>query len=83
MRMLCWKIDLNLCLRTELCTRDIGKGRLDMVMEFKNGQMERNMKDYGKIIKHMVKEHFGMWMGISLRASGKMIKQMGMECILT
>jgi hypothetical protein len=50
-------------------------------MEFKLGQMERNMKVSGRIIRLMARAHFGMWMEIYLRESGKTTKLMAMECI--
>ena len=49
----------------------------------KYGQMVQNMKANGKIIKHMVKEHFGMFMVINMKVNGKEIKLMALENILT
>lgn len=41
-----------------------------MVMEFKNGLMEPDMKACGSFQKHVEKESFGTLMAISLKESG-------------
>ena len=48
-----------------------GKTKKDTDMVYKNGQMEQNMKDIGKMIKPMVKEHFGMFLVIFTKENGK------------
>jgi hypothetical protein len=48
---------------------------------YRSGQMERSIKDAGKIIKHMDKEYFGMFMVINTKATGKEIKLTDMENI--
>ena len=70
-------------LKMELFIVANGKMGADMAMEFKFGQMERSMKDTGKIIRHMVKESFGMLMEMYLMEDGKMIKLMDLEYIHT
>ncbi len=39
----------------------------------RNGLMGQNLKVNGKIIKHMEKGNFGMWMEIFMKDNGKMI----------
>ena len=48
----------------------------NMVMEFKNGMMEQNMKVNGKMVKQMVMVHFIILVEIYIKVIGKMIKQM-------
>ena len=50
---------------------------------FKFGQMERDMKESGVIIKQTVKENFGMLMEIFTKENGRMIKQMDLVFTLT
>ena len=45
-----------------------------MALAFRHGQMERDMKDFGNIIKHADAGSFGMLMAMCLRANGLMIK---------
>ena len=45
-------------LKMELCTKVNGKIKKEMDMEFKHGQMVQNMKENGRIIKLVVREHF-------------------------
>jgi len=47
-----------------------------MDMDNNSGQMEQNMKASGKITKLMDRELSGMFMGISTRANGNVIKLM-------
>ena len=44
-------------------------------MEHRFGQTAQNMKANGKITKLMAKEHFGMSMGINMKAFSKMEKR--------
>ena len=50
-------------------------------MEYKYGQMVLGMKAIGVIIRLVAKESSGMWMVMSLRVSGRMIRQMVMVSI--
>jgi hypothetical protein len=50
-------------------------------MVFKYGQMVENMKVSGKTVRHVVKASSGMLMGISMKDSGRMIRQMDMAYI--
>jgi len=50
-----------------------------MDMVHRSGQMEQNMRANGKIIKHTVKVHFGMFMVINTKDNGKEIKPMASE----
>ena len=52
---------------------------LEMVMGYKYGQMEVDMKDFGVEIKLMVKVNWSMLMVISMKDNGKMIKHMEKE----
>ena len=70
---------MNSCLRTELSTKGSGKEMLDMVMEYKYGQMVLSMKDNGKTIKLMAKVYFGMFTETNTKANGKEIRLMGKE----
>ena len=56
----------NIHLTMELNITDNGKQTQDMDTEHKYGQMVRDMRVIGKIIKHMVKELFYMFMEISM-----------------
>lgn len=49
-----------------------------MGKEFKFGQMELSIKDFGKIIKRMDKVSFGMFMAISTKETGRETKLMDM-----
>ena len=51
-------------------------------MEFKNGQMELDMRGIGKIIKLMDTGNFFMLMVMFLRESGNLIKLMDMVYII-
>lgn len=70
------KKDQNLDLKMVLYTKVNGKEMSDMVMVYKSGPMEQNMKDIGRIIRHMVKEYFGMYMVINMKDGGKETKPM-------
>ena len=48
-----------------------------MVLAFRPGQMERDMKDFGNTIKHVDVGSFGMLMAMCLRENGLMIKLTG------
>ena len=74
---------MNSCLRTELSTKGSGKEMLDMVMEYKYGQMVLSMKDNGKTIKLMAKVDSGMPMVIYMKAIGSKIKLMDLGYIPT
>lgn len=74
-----WSLRMNTCLRMGLCTVVNGKMRCDMVMEFRFGQMELNMKVIGETIKLTEEESFGIQMVMSLMENGKTIKLMVME----
>ena len=50
-----------------------------MALEFKLGQMEQGMRDFGDIIKHVDVENFGTWMVMYLRVNGLTIRLMAME----
>lgn len=52
-----------------------------MVMVFKFGQMELNMKVIGRTTKLVEKGNFTMLMVMFLKVSGKMIKQMDLVFI--
>jgi len=54
-----------------------------MDMGLKYGQMEQNMKEIGKIIKHMAKVYSGMFMETNMKDNGKEIKPMVSENIHT
>ena len=54
-----------------------------MVMVFKSGQMEQNMKEIGKIIRPMDKVFSGMSTETNMRDHGKEIKLMVSENIHT
>ena len=54
---------------------------LEMVSAFKSGLMVHAMKVNGKITGHMGKASSFMWMGIFMKATGSMIRLMGMESI--
>jgi len=54
----------------------------EKVMEFKNGQMELDMRGIGKIIKLMDTGNFFMLMVMFLRESGNLIKLMDMVYII-
>ena len=73
------KREMNSCLRTELSTKDNGKEMLDMVMEYKYGQMVLSMKDNGKTIKLTAKVYFGMFMETNMKANGKETRLMAKE----
>ena len=45
--------------------------------------MVQNMKGTGKIIKHMVREHFSILAEIGMKANGKEIRLTAMENIVT
>jgi len=61
----------------ELYIQDILKRIQDMDSESKFGQMVQNMREYGKIIKQMEKENFGILMEMFMKAIGSMIKPKG------
>ncbi len=48
---------------------------------YNSGLTGHDMKVNGGITKHVGKGSSCMWMGIVMRGSGRMIKQMAMECI--
>ena len=45
-----------------------------MALAFRHGQMERDMKDFGNIIKHADAGSFGTLMEMCLKENGLMIK---------
>ena len=49
-------------------------------MESKFGQMVQNMKESGRTIKLMEKEHFGMQMVIFMKVNGLTIKHKEKAC---
>ena len=53
-----------------------------MATEYKFGKMERNMREIGKMIKLMVKEHLSILTVINLLENGNIIKQMVSELIM-
>ena len=67
---------LLLLLKVVLFIQVSGLEELVMGQVFKNGQMELDMRDNGKIIKHMDLENSGMLMVTSLKVSGRMTRQM-------
>lgn len=54
-----------------------------MERESSNGLMELNILENGEKIVLMAKVNLSMWMEISTMASGRMIRQTGMEYIST
>lgn len=52
-----------------------------MGMALKVGQMVRNMKDFEKTTKHVVRVNSHMQMEMCMKGIGRMIKLMEKECI--
>ena len=75
--------DLNIHMKMAQNITDNGKETTVMVLELKYGQTELNMKDIGRIIRHMGKEHFGMFMVMYMMDIGKETKHMEKESTLT
>jgi hypothetical protein len=73
------KLGKRLFLKMVPYTKDSGVAITNMGMEFRNGLMERGMKECGQIVRHVERESFGMLMEIFLKESGMMIRQMGLE----
>ena len=61
--------------------KENGRDLSEMVMAFRNGQMEQSTKVSGEIIGPMAKGDLGMLMAIFLKGNGKMIRRMAMESI--
>ena len=68
--------DLYAHLKTELLTKANGITNKDMDMEPKFGLMVQNMKDIGKMIKHMVLGHLTTFQEINMKENGKEIYSM-------
>lgn len=65
--------------QTELFIKAIGiRAIKGMEKELKFGQMEQDMKAFGRKIRLMAKESSGMLMGMYLRESGKTIRLMAL-----
>jgi hypothetical protein len=62
-----------------LFIKDNGKINNDMVMEYRYGLTELNMRDIGLIIKLMEGENSGMQMVMFMMENGKTIKLMDLE----
>ncbi len=77
-----WNLKMSMFLKMELFTKGNGKRINAMASEFRFGQMERNMKDIGKITKLMGRVNFGMQMEMYTMESGKKIKHMEKAYIL-
>ena len=60
-------------------TRANGKTIINTARVFKFGQMEPNMKDFGKITRLMEKELFGMFMATNMKVIGSEIRLTGTE----
>ena len=67
----------------ELLTKVNGLEINEMDLVCIYGQIKQNMKDFGRMIKLMEKEHFIILMETFLKGIGLMIKRVGMVCILT
>jgi hypothetical protein len=67
-------------LRTELSTKANGLALIDKVTGCSFGQMEPNMKDYGKKIKPVVKESLPIQMVTHMKANGKTTKPTDSVC---
>jgi hypothetical protein len=74
------KKDLLILLRQEPHTLGSGLEDLEMGLVFRYGQMELVMKVSGKITELMGMESSSMLMGISMKETGLMIKQMDLVC---
>ena len=59
--------------------RETGLEIIEMDLEFKHGRMVQDMKEIGKTIKLVEMVSLLMLTEMSIKGSGKMIKQMVME----
>jgi hypothetical protein len=66
-----------------LYIKDSGLAPLVMGLAFRNGQMARSMKANGMTTKRTVLVSFGILMATSMKVTGKMIRHMVREPILT
>jgi tRNA A58 N-methylase Trm61 len=71
----------NIHIRVEQFMKVNGLEDLEMVMEFRNGQMAHNMKENGVKVELVVKVNSSLLMVINMMASGEMIKPMDMGYI--
>lgn len=58
-----------------------GEVREEKVMEYKHGQMERDMKEIGRTIRQQEEESLSMSIMIIMMENGSKTKQMGTECM--
>lgn len=63
--------------------RESGWAQSDRGTAYRNGLTGLAMRDNGLIIKQKEKENLHIQMGIHMKAIGRMIRQMGLACLLT